>query len=148
MHPPIYVTYLNGLDVAELKLTDDEILAAIESSLAAQGRGHTVIEPRMHLVPGKTGDGRDVHGHFNVLRGYVAPLGLAGVKIVGDFVGNVTQHNVEQAQGGTFPGLENYFFPREIELSLFGQIDPYARGEVRIEAEQESRGGELGLSLA
>ena len=30
MHPPIYVTYLNGLDVDELKLTDDEILAAIE----------------------------------------------------------------------------------------------------------------------
>jgi hypothetical protein len=32
MHAPIYVTYLNGLDVAELKLTDEEILAAIESS--------------------------------------------------------------------------------------------------------------------
>ena len=54
MHPPIYITYLNGLDVAELKLSDDEILAAIESSLAAQGRGHTVIEPRMHLIPDAT----------------------------------------------------------------------------------------------
>ncbi len=28
------------------------------------------------------------HGHFNVLRGYVAPMGLAGVKIVGDYVDN------------------------------------------------------------
>src|SRR5687767_12043009 len=84
MHPPIYVTYLNGLDVAELKLTDDEILAAIESSLAAQGRGATVIEPRMHLIP----DAK-VHGHFNVLRGSIgAPINLAGVKIVGDFVDN------------------------------------------------------------
>ena len=84
MHAPIYVTYLNGLDVAELKLTDDEILAAIESSLAAQGRGTTVIEPRMHLVP----DAK-VHGHFNVLRGSIgAPINLAGVKIVGDYVDN------------------------------------------------------------
>jgi ornithine cyclodeaminase len=84
MHPPIYISYLNGLDVAELKLTDDEILAAIESSLAAQGRGATVIEPRMHLMP-KAG----VHGHFNVLRGAIgAPVDLAGVKIVGDYVDN------------------------------------------------------------
>lgn len=87
MHHPIYVTYLNGLDVAELKLTDDEILAAIESSLAAQGRGQTVIEPRMHLMPDK-----NVHGHFNVLRGAIgAPINLAGVKIVGDYVDNYKQ---------------------------------------------------------
>jgi len=84
MHPPIYITYLNGLDVAELKLSDAEILAAIESSLAAQGRGQTVIEPRMHLIP----DAK-VHGHFNVLRGAIgAPINLAGVKIVGDYVDN------------------------------------------------------------
>ena len=84
MHHPIYITYLNGPDVAELALTDDEILAAIESSLAAQGRGTTVIEPRMHLIP----DAK-VHGHFNVLRGSIgAPINLAGVKVVGDFVDN------------------------------------------------------------
>ena len=89
MHPPIYVTYLNGLDVAELKLTDEEILSAIESSLAAQGRGTTVIEPRMHLIP----DAK-VHGHFNVLRGSIgAPINLAGVKIVGDYVDNY-QHGL------------------------------------------------------
>src|SRR4029453_7338925 len=40
-------------------------------------------EPRVHLVPGA-----GIHGHFNVLRGYVAPLALAGVKIVGDYVDN------------------------------------------------------------
>jgi ornithine cyclodeaminase len=32
-----------------------------------------------------------VDGHFNVLRGYVKPLGVAGVKIVGDFVNNYRQ---------------------------------------------------------
>jgi ornithine cyclodeaminase len=79
----IFIHYLNGVDVARLALTDDEILAAIEAQLAAQGRGETVIEPRTHLVPD-----RAFNGHFNVLRGYIAPLGMAGVKIVGDFVDN------------------------------------------------------------
>ncbi len=36
---PIYVTFLNRLDIEELALSDEEILAAIETSLAAQGRG-------------------------------------------------------------------------------------------------------------
>ena len=49
--PPIYLHYLNAPDVEALALTDDEILAAVEAGLAAQGRGETVIEPRMHLVP-------------------------------------------------------------------------------------------------
>src|SRR5918996_911232 len=67
--------------------------------------------------------------------------------VVGDFVGNITQRNVEKATGGTFAGRENRFFPREIELNLFGQIDPYARGEVRIEAAEEFEDGERELHL-
>lgn len=39
----------------------------------------------MHLIPDKA-----FNGHFNVLRGYIEPLGLAGVKIVGDYVNNYT----------------------------------------------------------
>jgi alanine dehydrogenase len=78
---PIYVTFLNGLDIDALEITDDEILAAIESSLAAQGRGETVIEPRVHLHPD-----RAVEGHFNVLRGAIGgPVDVAGVKVVSDF---------------------------------------------------------------
>jgi ornithine cyclodeaminase/alanine dehydrogenase-like protein (mu-crystallin family) len=77
------ITYLNGPDVAGLALTDDEILAAVEGVLAAQGRGETVIEPRVHLIPESS-----AKGYFNVLRGYVKPLGVAGVKVVGDFVDN------------------------------------------------------------
>ena len=79
----IFLTYLNGPDVAKLALTDDEILAAVERGLKAQGDGATVIEPRVHLVPETS-----TKGHFNVLRGVVKPLGVAGVKVVGDFVGN------------------------------------------------------------
>ena len=37
---------------------------------------------------------------------------LFDVGLAGDFIGDLTQNNVQQAQGGTFPGLENYFFPR------------------------------------
>jgi alanine dehydrogenase len=80
---PIYIDYLNAFDIEALALTDAEILSAIETSLRAQGNGETVIEPRVHLEPDAT-----FNGHFNVLRGYVAPLNLAGVKIVGDFVDN------------------------------------------------------------
>ena len=79
----IDIHYLNHRDVQALSLTDAEILAAVEAGLRAQGRGEAVIEPRMHLVPEK-----DVPGHFNVLRGYIRPLGLAGVKIVGDYYRN------------------------------------------------------------
>jgi ornithine cyclodeaminase len=79
----IWIDWLNGPDVERLALTDDEILDAIETSLRAQGRGETVIEPRVHLVPDPA-----FRGHFNVLRGYIAPLGVAGVKIVGDFIDN------------------------------------------------------------
>ena len=73
---------------------------------------------------------------------------LFDIGITGDFVGNLTQRNVEKAQGGTFPGQENRFFPREVELSLFGQIDPYASAVVRIEAGEEARGQETPISLA
>ena len=82
----IYLTYINGKDIAKLAMTDAEILDAVEQALIAQGKGQTVIEPRVHLIPDPA-----FNGHFNVLRGYVAPLGLAGVKIVGDYVDNYKQ---------------------------------------------------------
>ena len=79
----IHLHYLNHADVQALAMTDAEVLAAVEATLRAQGLGQVAIEPRMHLVPEK-----DVPGHFNVLRGYVRPLGLAGVKVVGDYYRN------------------------------------------------------------
>ncbi|WP_430245254.1 ornithine cyclodeaminase family protein [Neorhizobium sp. DAR64861/K0K2] len=79
----IWIDYLNGPDIKAMALTNDEILSAVEKALEAQGRGETVIEPRVHLVPESSDK-----GHFNVLRGYVKALGYAGVKVVGDFVDN------------------------------------------------------------
>ena len=97
----LYLDYLNAPDVAALALTNDEILGAVEAGLIAQGRGETVIEPRMHLMPGAA-----FNGHFNVLRGYVAPLGLAGVKVVSDYVDNY-RHGLPSEMG-----LLNLFSPR------------------------------------
>src|SRR5213594_3053725 len=73
---------------------------------------------------------------------------LFDMGIAGDFVGNITSGSVERAGGGTFAGQENRFFPREVELSLFGQIDPYASAVVRIEAGEEAPGQETGVHLA
>lgn len=80
---PIDLIYLNGPDIESLALTDKEILDAVEQGLEAQGKGAVIIEPRVHLVPHDS-----ARGHFNVLRGVVHSLGLAGVKVVGDFVDN------------------------------------------------------------
>lgn len=95
------IAYLNAPDVAALALTDDEILTAVEEGLRAQGEGCTVIEPRVHLIPDAA-----FNGHLNVLRGYVAPLALAGVKIVGDYVDNYRQGLPSEM------GLLNLFDPR------------------------------------
>ena len=77
----IDLIYLNGPDVERIALTDREILDSVETALDAQGRRAVVIEPRVHLVPHDS-----AVGHFNVLRGIVHPLALAGVKVVGDLV--------------------------------------------------------------
>lgn len=98
---PIYIDFLNGLDIAALGMGDAEILAAVESGLVAQGRGETVIEPRVHLEPDPA-----FRGHFNVLRGYVAPLDSAGVKVVGDYVDNYLQGLPSEF------GILNLFDPR------------------------------------
>lgn len=81
---PIHPTYLDALDVEALDLSDAEIIAAIETGLAAQGRGESVIEPLVHLEPGAA------NSHFNALRGAFRG-GFAGVKVIGDFVDNYRQ---------------------------------------------------------
>ena len=55
--PDLYLTYLNRPDIGAAALADEEILAAIEGGLAMQGRGETVIEPRVHLEPGSGPEG-------------------------------------------------------------------------------------------
>src|SRR5829696_339737 len=77
------IPYLSGHDVDALAPDPAAILGAVELALHAQGTGRVVLEPREHLVPDAA-----FNGHFNVLRAYVAPLDVAGVKVVGDYVDN------------------------------------------------------------
>jgi ornithine cyclodeaminase len=79
----IEIRYLSGHDVDALLLDRDGVLDAVEDALRAQGTGQVVLEPREHLVPDPA-----FNGHFNLLRGYIAPLDVAGIKVVGDYVDN------------------------------------------------------------
>ncbi len=81
--PSVDIRFLSARDVEELSLTTADVLEAVEASLRAQGEGEVVLEPREHLVPDPA-----FHGHFNLLRAYVRPLGVAGVKVVGDYADN------------------------------------------------------------
>ena len=80
---PLELLFLSGGDVAELGITDGEVIDAVESAVRAQGEGEVTLDPRVQHVPDSV-----VPGHFNVLRATVRPLGATGVKVVGDFVGN------------------------------------------------------------
>ena len=53
----IFLHYLNGPDVSALAMSDDEIIAAVEVGLLAQGRGETVIEPEDRLFALVTAEG-------------------------------------------------------------------------------------------
>jgi alanine dehydrogenase len=75
--------FLGASDVERVVLTPEELIAAVEEVVRAQGNGEVVLEPRVHLEPGAS-----FRGHWNVLRAYVSPLATAGVKVVGDFVDN------------------------------------------------------------
>jgi hypothetical protein len=72
---------------------------------------------------------------------------LFDMGVAADFVANLTGGRVDRAEAGTFAGRENRFFPREVELNLFGAIDPFARGEVRIEAGEEFEDGERDIHV-
>jgi len=52
---------------------------------------------------------------------------LFDMGIAGDFVGSFAPHNVQKSGAGTFGAETNRFFPREVEVALFGQVDPFAR---------------------
>jgi hypothetical protein len=67
---------------------------------------------------------------------------LLDIGVAGNFVGDFTLN-----RGGStvpfvsFPGEANRFFPQEVEVGFFGQIDPYARAMVIFEAGEELEEG-------
>jgi ornithine cyclodeaminase/alanine dehydrogenase-like protein (mu-crystallin family) len=75
--------FLNRAEVQSLLPSTATLLEIIERGLLAHGAGEVVLPPKSHIRL----DDR-FNGHFNVLPGFVAPAGAAGVKVVGDYVDN------------------------------------------------------------
>lgn len=79
----IEILFLSKSDIDALALSADEVLGSVEAVIRAQGEGRVTLDPRVQHVPDP-----DYPGHFNVLRATVWPLGVTGVKVVGDYVEN------------------------------------------------------------
>jgi hypothetical protein len=73
--------------------------------------------------------------------------------VIGDFVGDFSDRSSNPYQPlATFPGQAQRFFAREVEIGIWGAVDPYARAYVIIEAGEEfdstNRTSEFGVELA
>jgi alanine dehydrogenase len=81
--PHLEILFLSKEDIDGLDLADREIIEAVEGGLRAHGEGRVVLPPKDHLSLEER-----YHGHFNLLKGYVESIDVAGVKVVGDYVDN------------------------------------------------------------
>lgn len=79
----ISLRFLDRDEVERLSPGPDELLRVIEDGLSAHGRREVVMPPKAHLQLDHL-----YNGHFNILMGYAAPIGRAGIKVVGDYVDN------------------------------------------------------------
>ncbi|MDX1522268.1 MAG: ornithine cyclodeaminase family protein [Anaerolineae bacterium] len=78
----IEILFLSKEDVDALELDLQDIMDAIEVGLKAHGEQKVIMPSKDHLAldyPEKL---------FNILKGYVAPISVAGVKVIGDFHNN------------------------------------------------------------
>jgi ornithine cyclodeaminase len=75
--------FVNRPTVESLLPDTPLLLDIIESGLEAHGRRRVILPPKTHLNLDDL-----FNGHFNILSGYAAPAGMAGVKIIGDYVDN------------------------------------------------------------
>ena len=72
---------------------------------------------------------------------------LFDIGVSGDFVADFTSGRRERQREGTLAGRENRLFPREVTLSSFGRVDPYASAVVRISAGEEADSRDLAVRL-
>ncbi len=78
----IDILFLSKEDVDSLDLSLQEIMDVIELGLKAHGEKKVIMPSKDHLAldyPEKL---------FNILKGYVEPVNVAGVKVIGDFQKN------------------------------------------------------------
>lgn len=81
------ILFLSKEDVDALELGLQDVMDAIETGLKAHGQKKVIMPSKDHLAldyPEKL---------FNILKGYVAPIDVAGVKVIGDFQKNY-EHNL------------------------------------------------------
>jgi ornithine cyclodeaminase/alanine dehydrogenase-like protein (mu-crystallin family) len=79
----VQLRFLNRAQVRDLMPPMADVIDVVEQGLAAHGRREVVLPPKSHIHL----DDR-YNGHFNILAGWAAPVDLAGVKTVGDYVEN------------------------------------------------------------
>ena len=79
----ITIRFLSRAQVEQLAPNPSELVEVVAAGLAAHGRGEVVMPPKAHLQLDDL-----FSGHFNILSGYVGPIGRAGLKVVGDYVDN------------------------------------------------------------
>lgn len=76
------ILFLSKEDIDALHLGLEEIMDAIEAGLEAHGEKKVIMPSKDHLAldyPERL---------FNILKGYVKPIDVAGVKVIGDFQKN------------------------------------------------------------
>ena len=83
----IDILFLSKEDVDALNLDLQEVMDAIELGLKAHGQGKVIMPSKDHLALDYP------HKLFNILKGYVEPVDVAGVKVIGDFHKNY-EHNL------------------------------------------------------
>ena len=79
----VELRFLDRRQVRGLLPDTRTLLEVIEAGLAAHGRREVVLPPKSHIQL----DDR-FNGHFNILVGWAEPVGMAGVKVIGDYVDN------------------------------------------------------------
>jgi ornithine cyclodeaminase len=73
------ILFLSKEDVDSLELSLSDIMAAIEMGLKAHGEKKVIMPSKDHLALDYP------HKLFNILKGFVEPINVAGVKVIGDF---------------------------------------------------------------
>ena len=81
------ILFLSKEDVDTLELSLQDIMDAIETGLKAHGQKKVIMPSKDHLALDYP------HKLFNILKGYVEPINVAGVKVIGDFHKNY-EHNL------------------------------------------------------
>ncbi len=76
------ILFLSKEDVDAVELGLGEAMDAIEMGLRAHGQKKVVMPSKDHLALDRS------ERHWNILKGYVEPIDVAGVKVIGDFEGN------------------------------------------------------------